>query len=215
MTLVVWNTVTDEVTEIYGRTTPYYAISDGYVAWAGYFGLPGQEGKDIAYHDLQTGESTHIDSTLPWHQMGVDIWEDNIVWGTAENGVYAPFHSRLYNITTQTETEFVSGDESFCHGDIHENLIAYTTSEYRDPQLQDIWPADLMLYDIETDTHRRVTTEPCKLGNIEIFFPYLLVIDVLDVHPNMNDYYIIDMVKTGLVDAQGSLISGGPVIVPP
>jgi len=215
MKLMVWDTVTDEATEIYGATTPYYNISDRYVAWAGYFGLPGQVGKDIAYYDLQTKETVHIDSTLPWNQMVVDVWEDNIVWGTAENDVYAPFHSKLYNITTQTETEIVSGDETLCYGNIHENLVAYNSTQFRDPQLEDVWPSDLMLYDIELDLHRRVTTEPSNLGRVEIFFPYILVVDVLDVDPHMNDFYIIDMVKMGLVDEQGSLLPGGPVLTPP
>lgn len=215
--LAVWDMATEEKVALtpWGAGSPYFAISERFLAWSGYFGLEGQVGKDVAYYDLQTGEMVHLDSTLPWHQMGIDVWGDNIVWAACEDGMTPPFHTKLYNIKTQVETTITDDEEAFSYATIHKSLVTHLTTKYRDPSLQGMWPVDLEIHDIEKGTSRRLTTESGKLNQIRIFEPYLLTGDVLGTHPNMNDYYIANLRKLGVTDEDGNLLEGDPVITPP
>ena len=214
---VVWDMATEEKVALtpWGAGTPYYAISERYVVWSGYFGLEGQVGKDVAYYDLQTGEMVHIESTLPWHQTGVDVWEDNIVWVARENYSSPPYHTKLFNVESGVETTITENEEKHSYATIHKNIVAYSTSLLRDPSLQGNWPADLVLYEIGSGKTRRLTTESGKLNQVRIFEPYFLTVHVLGSHPNMNDYYIANLRKLGVTDEEGNLLEGEPVITPP
>ena len=217
MRLAVWDMATEEKVALtpWGAGSPYFAISERFVAWSGYFGLEGQVGKDVAYYDLQTGEMLHLESTLPWHQMGIDVWGNNIVWAACEDGMTPPFHTKLYNIKTQVETTITDNEEGLSYATIHKNLVSYITCNMRDESEQGNWPADLVLYEIGTGKERRLTTESGKLNQIRIFEPYLLTGDVLGTHPNMNDYYIANLRMLGVTDEDGNLLEGDPVITPP
>lgn len=188
----------------------YYAISERHAVWRSHMG----GGSHVAYMDLQTEEIVHIESTWPWNQMGLDTWGNYIVWVASENYVDPPFHARLYHVRSGQETVLTEDEETLCYATIHENLVAWTTTHYRDPSIEGIRPADIELYDIKTGLHRRLTSQPSRMRQSRVFQPYLLIIDVGE-QKSMHDWYVANLEKLGVIDAQGNLLDGPPVIDPP
>jgi hypothetical protein len=217
MDLILWDTLTDERVELAssGSSPGYYAISDRYAVWSAYMGLPGSVGKDVAYRDLQTGETVVIPESLDRYQYAVDVWGKHIIWAGSDSYVNVPFHLMLYDIDTGEATSLVEGDGIPCFGTIHENLVAWTTLKYQDPEDSSVRGSDIEMYDIESGTFRRITTQPSNLGHIRVFHPYLLIIDVLNIDRNRNDWYIANLVELGVTDSEGNLLSGPPVLDPP
>ena len=77
-------------------------------------------------------------------------------------------------------------------------------------------PADVEIYDLRNGTHRRVSTRESNLTPMAMFFPYLVMSDVLELEqPIQNDYYVANLVTLGIADEQGNLLPGEGVLEPP
>jgi hypothetical protein len=200
-----------------GSSPTYPVMGERYVVWSGYTADPQSVGKDVFYHDLQTGQTVHVDETYAGYQYGVAVGGEYLTWFGADVDVTAPYHLMLYHIPTGDSTVLVEDDGVVGWGFVHRNLVGNATNRY-----QGQWnnqQFDVELYDIESGLRRRVTTQPGRISIKGISFPYLLMIDLVEGAGGntvaVSPHYIVNMVKMGLTDASGRLLPGDGVLAPP
>jgi hypothetical protein len=200
-----------------GSSPSYPVMGERYVVWSGYTQDPQSVGKDVFYHDLQTGQTVHVDETYAGYQYGVAVGGEYLTWFGADVDLTDPYHLVLYHIPTGDSTVLVDNDGGVRWGWIHRNLVGYSTNRYQGQWSLFPFPKDMELYDIESGLRRRISAEPSRLIINEIFFPYLRVTNVLEGASSSAEcpHYIVNMVKMGLTDASGRLIPGDGVIEPP
>jgi hypothetical protein len=215
--LMLWDMQTDQKRELApaGSKPGYFDISDRYVTWSAYTTDPQSTGKDVFFYDLETHSATHIDYTYERYQYDVSISGPWMTWYSSDVWVTPPYHLYLYNVETDERIALAENDRTGCYGTVHQNLVAWTTGKYREDQDPGIRPADIEVYDIDTGISRRVTTRPSMLRQVQVFFPYLIIVDVLGQERNMDDYYVAHLVRLGITDAQGHVIAGEGVLEPP
>ncbi|MCD6498285.1 MAG: hypothetical protein J7M25_08325 [Deltaproteobacteria bacterium] len=93
-------------------------------------------------------------------------------------------------------------------------VLAMNTTKYiSDPQ--DRYPMDIMLLDTETGVERRVTSEPGYVFLPGGFDPPWLVIGVYAGVKNRHNFWVLNVYEAGLIDEDGHVVPGGPVIAPP
>ncbi len=191
----------------------YHAVSERYVAWTAASGDPQSQGRDVYYHDLVTGVTTHIDETAAGYQYAVTVDGDHLSWFGSDLYLQDPYHLVLHHIPTGDSTVLVDNDGAVRWGRIHRNLVAYNTTRYTGNQIQ--LPADIEIYDIDTGLRRRVTQSSGGLISMGLFFPRLMVVNYVSSITDSNPYYFIDLVKYGITDETGHLLPGDGVVVVP
>ncbi len=191
-----------------------FDINERYVVWVAYTQDAQSVGRDVFYHDLMTGLTHHLDATYPRYQYWIFLWNDWVTVRGSDAYLTPPSFMALYNLDTQEERSLVEGDYSVASGPIDRGLVVWNTSEYTGTQ--NLFPADMVLYDIGSTDTRRLTTQDGVVAPTSIALPYLLVINRLYLsYPTQNDYYIANLEALGVIDATGNLLPGGPVITPP
>ena len=192
-----------------------FDINDSYVVWVAYTQDSQSVGRDVLYHDLQTGQTHHLDATYPRYQYWVFLWNDWVTIRGSDAHLSGPKFLGLYNLSTQQERSLLEGDWSVGSGPIDRSLVVWNTSEYTGSQ--SLFPADMVLYDIRSMDTRRLTTSAGNVAPTAIASPYLLYIHFLFLSSSrfQNDFYVANLEALGVLDATGSLLSGGPVITPP
>lgn len=192
----------------------YFKASDNNLVWVAYTQDPLSIGRDVFYRDLWAGETHHIDASYDDHQYFPFIWQEWITWQDMAGYVQYPSAITLYNLVTQERIQIVSDDHAAIVAPIRDGLVAYNTSRYSGTNLQD--PSDLEVYEVETGLTRRITAFAGNFRVLSIDPPFMLLTVVLHLPDNRkNDYYIANLEALGVIDSQGSLIPGGPVITPP
>jgi hypothetical protein len=206
-----------EIVPAYGPAPFYdpfaFDLHDRQLVFAARYNDPQAIGSDIFYYDVETGVATHVATSLEEYQYSPRIWGDWAIWESSYWSVGPPHRQVLYNLGTGEERVVIDNDGSATHGVIHQSLVAYTTSRYA-PQVA-MYPADMELYDIDSGVYRRITTEPGNLRAVELFFPWLVAAVDLGIDAWHQDWYVLNLVALGLVDEQGHVIEGGPVVDQP
>jgi hypothetical protein len=212
--LLLWDMQqgTEEVLAEAGSQPGYYDIGDQVVVWSAYTQDPSSVGKDVFYYDLATQTPVHIDSTYERYQYNVFTSGEYLTWGGSDVWLLSPYHLILYHVPTGEERVLVENDESVAQGCIHGNLVAYLTSKYMLAPVGPM-PADIEIYDIETEVTRRVTAWEGNLAVAQVFFPYMLLAYWVDAH--QFEYYIANLEQLGIVDETGHVIEGAGVVEPP
>jgi hypothetical protein len=208
---------TGDTTELapYHSQVGYLDLSERYAVWNQYTGDPQSTGRDVYYHDLETGTTHHVDLSYAGYQYDLTAWGRYIVWVGSDTYTFPPWHLMAYDIETGDSTLLLGDERGPPIAWMHGSLVAYTTTRYRTDTDITNRPADVELYDLSTGVTRRLTTWPSNLRANRIFHPWLLIIDVLGVSQGMNDWYLAHLGRLGVTDAEGHLVPGEPVLEPP
>jgi hypothetical protein len=191
-----------------------FDINDRYVVWVAYTQDSQSVGRDVLYHDLQTGQTHHLDATYPRYQYWVFLWDDWVTIQGTDAHLMPPSFLVVYNLSTHEERLVLEGDYSVGSGPIDRSLVVWNTSAYTGSQ--SLFPADMVLYDIRSSDTRRLTTQAGFVAPWSIASPHLLIIHRLYLSSSFqNDFYVANLEALGVLDATGNLLSGGPVITPP
>lgn len=202
--LTLWELQTDEhITLSTWQAAPeVHAISERYVAWtARCFDPPGY-GKDVFYHDLQTGVTTHIESTGQFDIRVLDLSGDRIVWMENDNDHY---NIILYKIETEDEVRLTGDGFDHRNPRIRGNLVAWITYMYSGGSYAtDPAHEDLYLYDLDTGVGRRITSESAAWAPGHAHPPWLLFKKMLGQWN--REVYVMNMVQSGVIDSTGHVI---------
>jgi hypothetical protein len=191
----------------------YVEISNRYVVWSGYSSAPNTPGREIFYHDLSTGVTDVVPSSYLYYSYDVTTSGERLVYAASENWAAAPWHLILHDISTGADVWLATDDDAAPAGFISGNLVAFATASFSGGT--SVRPADIALYDAASGLLRRLTTQATNRRPAAFWFPYLVIIDVLELWPQtLNDYYVANLVELGVTDATGNLIPGDPVIEP-
>ena len=201
--------------ELWRGSVSSFDLDERYVVWPGYGPDPQSVGRDIYVHDLESGETSHLDFTYERYQWWVFIWQGWVTIRGTDNGLYDPLNFlQLYHLETQELRTILVDDYATSAAWIKDGLLAYNTSQYSvQPALN---PSDLEVYEIDTAESRRITQTESNLRAFGVSSPFILILKEL-FNPNsyMNDFYIANLEALGVLDASGILIPGDPVIDPP
>jgi hypothetical protein len=214
--LRLWDRQTDAQVELSPAEANIesFDLNDRYAVWLAYTQDPLSVGRDLFYRDLSAGESFHVDSTYDRWQLFTQLWEDWVIVKGGDNWLESPFFVELINLATQEERSLLEGDYAGGIPRIDSGLVTYHTSANSGTEYS--FPSDIVLYEIASDTGRRLTTEPGYLALIRFSYPYLLMLRFLNLGDTfMNDFYVANLVALGITDGMGQLIPGDPVIDPP
>jgi len=202
--LTLWDLQTDEHTTLatWQAAPEFHAISERYVAWTAYsLGEPGY-GKDVFYHDLQTGESTRIQTTGLFDIRVLDLSGDRILWMENDSDHY---NIILYEIGAEEEVRLT--DDGFDHmaPRLRGNLAMWITYKYSGGSYAtDPARKDLVLYDLDTGVERRITSESVPWGTGYADPPWMWYVKVLA--PYHFEIHVVNLPMAGLVDANGNVI---------
>lgn len=214
-TLRLLDMETSDDIELWRGSVDSFDLDDRYVVWPGYGSDPQSVGRDLWVHDLETGETRHLDFTYERYQWWIYIWQGWVTIRGTDDGLWDPLsYLQLYHLETQELRSLVEGDYSVASAHIDSGLTVWNTSLYS--QAPQLLPADMDLYEISTGQSRRLTTQVGQTAPVGLAPPYLLMIRFLNLSiPSMNDYYVANLEALGVLDASGLLVPGGPVIDPP
>jgi hypothetical protein len=139
---------------------------------------------------------------------------EHLIYVSSEVYDWEPFDLHLFNIVTQEATVLTQDDYAFPGGNIHNNLVNWSTAKFNGNS--SALPIDSMILDIRSGLSRRLTSGASLMGVGKMAFPYMIVGNWLAISQESNvDYYIANLVKLGVTDLDGNLIPGEPVLAPP
>ena len=137
-------------------------ITERYVVWTAYTTDPQSEGRDVYYHDLQTGQTVQVLASREHYQYYADIWDHYIVWQETDDWDNPPYRLVLYDVNTgqkQTLTE-EPGLYGFA---VDKGIVVWSTYKYAPRPLE--WKVmDIVAYDLRTSLERRLTTRAYRWG---------------------------------------------------
>ena len=174
----------------------YSDMGERYVVWSANTEEPGTEGRDVLFHDLESGITNVVESSLAGYQHFVSVSGEWVVWMEGTGGSFPPWRLVAHNLATSEDRLVHDGNGFASIGLIHRNLVFFSTTAFI-PQPQSDYPHDLALYDMDSGLTRRVTTVPSGLGAAGIFFPHLLVVDVVDLSNRIAELYVANLVELG------------------
>jgi hypothetical protein len=172
-------------------------------------------GRDIYYYDLQEESLHHVwESSDVFCGLNAHSGEWIFYQGTYQS-MQPPFKAALYHIPSKQHIVLAPEEGASPGYALHRNLVAWSTTEYSGTWYQG--PVDVVIYDVNQETSRRVTTLSSMLLPIAMHFPYLILRDLREYNDDRmrNDYYAAHLVRLGITDAEGNLLAGGGVIEPP
>lgn len=188
----------------------YFDIGAHHVVWSGYTPLTSSIGRDVFYYDLNSRQEVHIKSTSKYYCYDVQIWGDYITYSCSEYWLQPPYHLKLYHIPTGAvrpltgEFDLLSASGRAA---IHRNLVVWSSAEYRQLSRRASSESNLVILDIVTDVERRITVLEQGLTAVNMFFPYVLL--SRRSGRRLVDYFLLNLVKLGVVDRDGRLLAGG------
>ncbi len=98
-------------------TPSMYQINDRYVVWNGWgYGGGVSYGRDVFYHDLETGETVHVEQSEEGWVDDVDVGGHWIAWSDSLNSPYPPYRLWVYDIETGEATEVAEEADMFGFG---------------------------------------------------------------------------------------------------
>jgi hypothetical protein len=199
-----------------GAQAGQFDLSARWLAWSGYTQLATSIGKDVFVKDLSTGVDTHIETSAGYYCYVVRLDGEYLTYTCSEYWLDFPYHLFLRHLPTGEELELDGAEadvDGITHGAIHDGIVAWSTTKHMaSPDITN--PVyDVELYDIETGIYRRLTTAQSKLRISEIQLPWATF--TRHIGPDEFEYYVGHLGRLGVLDADGRLIEGGPVLDPP
>ncbi len=193
------------------REAPDWMLAtEGFLTWIE-FGDRGF-GRWAVWYDPVAGEKHVIEETVPEYQEAISAWGTKIAGHWGETYQHGPYHVWVYDVATG-DYEEVAVERATPFPDIWGNVIAMRTHKYRE-EPQGAYPVDIVLLDLETGVERRVTRQPGMVFLPRGFRPPWLVIGVYGGWPH-HTYWVLNVYEAGLIDQDGHVIPGDPVIDPP
>jgi hypothetical protein len=215
--LMLMNLDTAEVSLVLsGDWIPIFPhLSERYLVFAAQSEDSTSMGRDIYYYDLQEESLHHVwESSDVFCGLNAHSGEWIFYQGTYQS-MQPPFKAALYHIPSKQHIVLAPEEGASPGYALHRNLVAWSTTEYSGTWYQG--PVDVVIYDVNQETSRRVTTLSSMLLPIAMHFPYLILRDLREYNDDRmrNDYYAAHLVRLGITDAEGNLLAGGGVIEPP
>lgn len=184
------------------RGAPVYDLGELYMAWTSDASGPS---RGVHYFDIENRTYGYVEPPPATAAIRVRVWGDYLTYVTWWGGGL-----QLYNMSTGEEWE-TGGRSYYTIGDY---LVAWYTTRYS--FTFEKYPGDVEMFDIRSLVYRRLTTRASNLTPWIIQFPYLLVFDKMVPETyHTSNWYVADLVKLGITDADGNLLPGDPVIEPP
>jgi len=203
-------TAQEQVVAEQRRYPDYMWATDDYFAWIE-FGDRGY-GRWAVWYDPDAGEKHVIEETVEEYQEYVYAWGNKIVGHWGEIYQIGPYHVWVYDVATGDFQE-VAIEQGIPFPEIWRNVLVMRTTKYAaDPHTG--YPVDIVLKDLETGVERRITREAGYVFLPGGFDPPWLVIGVYGGWPH-HTYWMLNVYEAGLIDADGHVIPGDPVIDPP
>jgi len=197
-----------------GTSVASYQVSDRYVVWAPLTKDASSDGRDVFYYDLETHDTVQVEASRPGWQSQVDVSGDYIGWLESDVVDDPPYRLGLYRISTGEKT--VLTEEPGLFGFSMDNgIVVWATYKYQDRPYQGP-VVDAVAYDVRTGVERRLTTRsyPWGAGPGHLSLPWM-TLGVLAGPPAPQGVYFANLQLYGIIDDQGNLLPGDPVIEPP
>ena len=190
----------------------YMAASDTFLTWIEY--ASGSQGRRAVWYEQDEGQVHVIEQTLPYHQAFVTAWGRKVVGHRALSSVSGPYVVWVYDVDSGDYQEVAEEPILSPFPRPWKTVLGMNTSKYvEDPDGR--YPRDIILLDTETGVERRVTREPGYVYLPGGFDPPWLVIGVYPGVTNRHNFWVLNVYEAGLIDEEGHVVPGDPVIDPP
>jgi beta propeller repeat protein len=198
--LVLMNRHTEEQTVLADcdRNPETTSLSEHYAAWVAYH--YGGEGKDVFYHDLQTGITHHIESTGPGSQFFPTTDEDHVVWQDSRSGHREVY---MYTISTGVEECLTPDEWEQAWPHLRDGLVLWadysTTQEWGEEGASQVY-----VYEIETGAGRQLTNKA------QMWMPRFVdsgwAVYAWSIIGHKSKIYAHDLVGDGILTTDGHVI---------
>lgn len=178
-------------------------MSETHVSWVAHAPQEGGSYKSVYLHDIATGQTSLIQSTVPGRQFQTSTWGDWVVWQDDRNG---PWDVYAYQISTGVEQQLTTAE---LHDQtapmVREDLVVWVDYRWSGEKHEYGVTCDLVIHDLQTGVWRRVTgwTDTWGFGRAQGGW---LLYRKQSADPYFAQVFAMDLQANLLLDTAGRVI---------
>jgi beta propeller repeat protein len=177
-------------------------MSETHVSWVAH--APGEGGsyKSVYLHEIATGLTSLIQSTVPGRQFQTSTWGDWVVWQDDRNGAWDVY---AYQISAGLESRLADEPHDQTAPMVREDLVVWVDYRWSGQTNEYNGTCDLVIYDLQTGLWRRVTgwTDSWGFGRAQGGW---LLYRKQSADPYMAQIFAMDLQANLLLDSAGRVL---------
>ncbi|MFH2005202.1 MAG: hypothetical protein ABI333_01315 [bacterium] len=178
----------------------HFSISETHAAWIASCQTCGGI-SDVFYMDLATREIVHLDSTIVGNQLSTTTWGDYVLWQDDRDG--GNWSVYVHRISTAETRELIDDQVERWYPYLRGHLLTMTSCAFSSDCAT--VGGDVVLFDLETEVSRRVTSTPGSYWPLYAHGDWLVYREQI-VGMHKYKLFAVHMDAAGLVDATGHVV---------